>query len=346
MNIKHLIIGFFLLSGTLLTACAKSEEPFTAPIKSPYLIPTKTLTSIPIPTNTLIPSPTPSVTPIPTATTTQIGCPGSPYSIDSINFKMPSDISPEIRDSIIELASGDPITRGYAIMRLGGSGVEATVAIPFLLMQTGDFSRLEWQASGMPTSPAELAIRAIGDIQGECAVKALITVLNSLPMGYRYVVADALGKTMHPDALQPLYELLLDPDSYVRSYAVGSLGWLAVNQVYDQNLTDTLIDIASNIEEDSNNRGLAADYLVQVAKDQTLELLFTLIKDPDSYVRSDAAILMENYKDPAVIEALISLLKDRDDFVKSSAATSLVKLTGQEFSLDYQKWYQWWKDNH
>jgi HEAT repeat protein len=224
-------------------------------------------------------------------------------------------------------------------------------AIPFLVVLSSDDTALQWQ-SGFPTTPGTEAIQAIAEIKGKCAVLALKTILDNGDQITRDHAAQFLGNTLDPDALKILYALLHDADWAVRDNALYSLATLISNQIYDQYTLEKLIEVATNSNEDSEIRFSAARDIGIVAKnqitakDQAIDVLLQLTKDPQPSIRSGVAQILGDFNEPRVIETLISLLQDQDSLVKSYAAYSLANLTGQDFGQDYVKWNEWWKSRH
>lgn len=346
MNTKQQTIPIIvLIVSLLLSGCQAGIAPATStptaipptPTQKPLQIPPATRTPLSDPTTTPEPSPSTIVTP----------CPGSPYSLNSTSYTIPADTSAKLKSLIQQMSDPDPVIRASAATWIEGTGQEAELAIPFLVVLSRDQAKIKWQ-TGYSTTPGTEAINAIAAIKGDCGFLALRTIAEGDDQISRDRAIQILGNTYNPAALKILYDLLHDSNLDVRSNALYSLGALISNQVYDDNSLENLMAVAVNNNENDDIRSMAMKDIGFVginkitARDQAIDVLLLLTKDSEPSIRSGAAQVLSGFNDPIVIDTLIFMLQDQDSLVTFYAADSLAKITGKNFGNNYGMWKAWW----
>ncbi len=73
--------------------------------------------------------------------------------------------------------------------------------------------------------------------------------------------------------------------------------------------------------------------------------LIAALKDPDTQIRGWSAWILGEIKEPRAALPLTDLLKDPHSRVRRITAGALLKITGQPFGEDEEKWRQWLEEN-
>lgn len=146
-------------------------------------------------------------------------------------------------------------------------------------------------ASAKGGYPETAALATIGDVR---AVRELISQLKN-PASDRQKIIDALSKTHHQEAIEPLMALLDDRDMFVRAAAADALGKLEAAQ--------------------------ARPKLQQILADQN---------EKYSPLKWKAAAALVRLKDPSGLEYLRARLKEREPSLKVAAAADMAPWAGME----------------
>ncbi len=186
----------------------------------------------------------------------------------------------------------------------------------------------------------ENAAWALGMIKDIRAIPSLIAALkdkgdeSSL---VRSASAQALGAIKDYQAVEPLIKALRDKDSAVRRRAALALGKISDNKAVEPlilNLKD----------KDVNVRIDTIDAIGMIKNPRGVEPLIEALNDENQVVRKGAVAALGNFKDMRVVEPLIEALKEKE--LRYLAASSLRDITGwKNYTQDYLKWQQWWKQN-
>lgn len=149
------------------------------------------------------------------------------------------------------------------------------------------------------------AIKSLIELGDDRMVEPLISALNDNESKVRLQAAKALGNLGNTSAVTPLINLLNDENTFVIITSAKALGKLG------------------------DKSGIEPTYLA-------------INKVPKNR-RALVAIALGELGDSRAIEYLIPILKGK--WMNSEALELLIKLTGEDFGLDYKKWKNWYKQN-
>jgi HEAT repeat protein len=188
--------------------------------------------------------------------------------------------------------------------------------------------------------------------------------------------AFALGFSKDRAAIAPLATATADPEISVRANAIASLGMLGFEDVpvapFERGLEDPAREIRMSalfglrpLVDETKDHGLLgkiheklADADVNVRnealillrklrrKESVAVLLGKPIRDPDSLVRSNAALTL-GVIGPSALGAnpfLIEMLRDEDTKVVDSAWRALNRINEKDFDRSYPTWRDWYED--
>ena len=200
-------------------------------------------------------------------------------------------------------------------------------------------------AVGYPAEGLPYLIRAAGDDDEYVRERAV----------------QGLGISGSPRAVDPVRRALSDRDAFVRWRAVQAVGRLG-----DKGAVEAMAGCAG--DECWRVRASTFEVLGSIGGDRSGSILVGGLEDPNERVRLAAAAALARNEDRSALPVLLDLLKngytaaveplikavadprnavepDGRDWARWGAIKSLVKLTGQNFGMDAEKWNQWWKDN-
>jgi HEAT repeat protein len=149
-------------------------------------------------------------------------------------------------------------------------------------------------------------------------VKKLIKCLKVDDMDIPGLAAEGLGKLGDPRAVEPLGQILKDPNCTHISQikAVTALG-----EIGGDSAIDCLIDALGF--GPVNVRAAVADLLEKMDNDTILEKLRDKLKHMEWVFRSRSAQLLGQMKDEKAVDPLIKRLKDKNEKVRQAAAEAL-----------------------
>jgi HEAT repeat protein len=185
--------------------------------------------------------------------------------------------------------------------------------------------------------------------QGKAAVLPLMAMLEHRNPAVRVLVADVLGSIADPRALDGLTRALEGRDRRVRLAAIAAIGRLntqaAVARLLealesgDTEFADiaarSLVNAGTAISQhiidllrapNSELRTRAARILGQIREPLALAPLTSALRDTDEWVRAAAALALGNLLDPSATESLIVCLHDVHPSVRAAAADALGQL--------------------
>ncbi len=182
---------------------------------------------------------------------------------------------------------------------------------------------------------AALALAEIGDKQ---AIQPLINGLKDSNDDIRDIAALALGNMQAKEAVAPLIQALTD----------NKLNWratVALGDIGDTRAIEPLTELWQK-NHDMFIRLCAAYGLAKLDRYcKAFGFIIEALRNEDSYIRANAALLLGGTNDKRAIEPLIEALTDEDDAIHSFSAKSLRDLTGQDFDEDYAIWKAWYEKN-
>ncbi|MDH4182848.1 MAG: HEAT repeat domain-containing protein [Nitrospinota bacterium] len=85
--------------------------------------------------------------------------------------------------------------------------------------------------------------------------------------------------------------------------------------------------------------------LMEAKHDNAIYAIIESLEDNDPLVRAEAAKLMNYAGDKRAIRPLVGLISDKSEHVREEAFLALAKITGEDYGMDKEKWFKWWKEN-
>lgn len=161
---------------------------------------------------------------------------------------------------------------------------------------------------------------SIGPLE-EAAVGILLPLLKTGSESTRFAVAQTFEQLQlqDPRIVQPLIDLLKDPNLPVRVTAMQALGNLT-----DERRIDPLL--ATLKAELPQMRAIAVEALGKTGDEKYLSMLLPLLKDPNFEVRLSVITALGRIKSPDSLAPIVSMLKDADTDVRKCAVESLGRL--------------------
>lgn len=189
---------------------------------------------------------------------------------------------------------------------------------------------------------------ALKEIDGTPALQAVTSQLKGAPAVYKQGAASALGRLGGAHAVDSLLELLKDSDNTVRREAASSLGEIGDARALDA-LSSALEDhdkyvgerVVSAIGEIGTPAGVeplkkalinpflrpyAARALGEIRDQRAVDILLTLLNDPNTDVRRYAVASLGKTGGLSVVEAIMNSLKDSVPWVRASAVEALDRI--------------------
>lgn len=247
-----------------------------------------------------------------------------------------------VKEVMQRLASPNAVTRTYAAIELGEKGIKDSSVVQKLIeMVANDNEELTWLSStpqapsGVPfdyTSPAKEAAEALGKIQDQRALMALIRALKTGDYLVRIGAARALRAFESSEAVESLIEALNDNHQQLRSEAAISLGKLGKPQALEP--------LIIALDDEGIYYNIVQNAIGSIARktndSRALELLLAALKKPrmKKDLRGDVLswgnALKSLNTSKALKSSLISFMKDKDIFIRAVAAYSLSEFGTEE----------------
>jgi len=185
------------------------------------------------------------------------------------------------------------------------------------------------------------ALEALKTFTNARAVHYVVeTGLSHSSASVRRNTAVAMGQ--FPDLIEIttplLIKLLGDLKAPVRAGAVRALGELHPDEAYSH-----LAELAD--DRDPEVRVELALALWNFTRDEALTETFKLLRDKVWAVRLAAVRAMHNVRDKRMIPTLIDQLNREGGRLREDIRDLLVKVTGQDFNINAERW-QWWWNNY
>lgn len=195
----------------------------------------------------------------------------------------------------------------------------------------------------------EEAVHSLGILKDQSSVPFLIRILKDEQPRVRREAADALGLLRAQQAVKPLIKLLTDRDWYVRYNAAGALG-----RIGDVTAGPALIEVFNKDSYQEVRYG-AADALGNLKYAPAFELLAAALQQDK---RWRVAWALGEIGDARAIPVLIAALQlkyenDAEEenvtdeqferMIKGNIEEVLLKMTGQCFGQNADKWQKWWE---
>jgi len=180
------------------------------------------------------------------------------------------------------------------------------------------------------------AIRIIEELDNSKSFTPISNAMNDTDVNVRLQAIESLINLDDDRMIEPLIFALNDNESKVRLQAAKALGRLGntsavaplINALNDEN-TFVIINTAYA--------------LGKLGDKSAIEPLYQSINTVPKSRRTLIIIALGELGDSRAIEYLIPIIKG--GYKDTKARELLVKLTGEDFGLDYKKWKKWYKQN-
>ncbi len=283
-------------------------------------------------------------------------------------------INKKITDDLRDLESTDAKTRAWAAYNIGKASGVNYKAVPYLVAILSDTEETTLDryvgnnfVNSFATTPADEAVKALVKI-GKPALDPLIKALDSKNLVVQQKAIKALGLIRENQAIKPLVVKLGVSEPEIRLAAASALGkfrgpWVA----------DALLSALS--DSSAATRASAAYALGYIRDPAAFKPLVKHLADDDVNVQSQVAIAISKYgydaaipvfiealnesnkidkpeliynmgtlRDYRIIETLIPLVEENDKAIRAAAVASLRQISGQIIGADRQQWQRWWKN--
>jgi HEAT repeat protein len=163
------------------------------------------------------------------------------------------------------------------------------------------------------------------------SIPALIIASKSRSALIRRRVVDKLGDLHDRAAIPNLIELLRDPSSRVRYKAIKALRKIGYRYSFREEITTTIPALMPMLKDPNDwVRAQAAVILGDFQVITVVPILITMLADKNERVRNRSADALGKMGDRSVIPALVKLLLDPIDRVRRSAIEALMHLKATE----------------
>jgi|GEM_PF-2366057 len=209
--------------------------------------------------------------------------------------------TPSFSDNLAKLKDKREAVRIAAVKALGRSGDDRAIEPLIEVLKTDEDLLV-----------GEEAVLALGNFRDLRAVRGVLAALGTTN-GNAHEAANKVLKNFGAFAMPPMIEALADLDSDVGRNLIDAFEFIGAPAV------DALIATLSNPQ----TQGGAMQALGRIKNPRAIQPLIALLKDPEAYVRRDAASALGDIGDARAIDAIRPLLKDSDLTVRVSAAYAL-----------------------
>lgn len=164
------------------------------------------------------------------------------------------------------------------------------------------------------------AVEALGEIKTLRAIEPVIdALLRDKDSRVRMNSATALGKIKDIRAIEPLIQALKDNTAGVRCHAAQALG-----EIKDSRAAEPLINaLRNNLKDDYCCQDDIVEALRKIHPSNFIEPSIVALKNKNSRMREEAALILGAIKDPRAVEHLIEALGDKDLNVRYRSAWAL-----------------------
>jgi HEAT repeat protein len=180
------------------------------------------------------------------------------------------------------------------------------------------------------------AIESFGRINNfrENITSDLLPLLNNENSKIRSYVLDVLIQLGNnsSEVINTAISLLSDRDSYISHFAAHRLGRLANNS---QEVLELLLSLAQNQNVQARRLSMSALSYYRYSDDadkKVLNVIFSLLKDPDNNIRGNAIFSLSHREDidiEIIEKVLLPLLQDEDCQVQYNTANALLYRSGK-----------------
>lgn len=251
----------------------------------------------------------------------------------------------EIRLLIRELYSERPGERGEAAYVLGNMGARAKDAVPFFLAMLDDDDYVSmYSLIGVKgaSTPALLAIEALGKIRDERAIDPLVFIMR----GERYqegvtvmqkVSAAALESIGGDRTVKLLLEIVQDKNSEIK---LRSLAARVLGRIKDKSIVEPLIKMLK--DEDPVIKGIVARLLGELGDERAVKPLTYALEDmnPEKDYINPIVLALNTFgwepKDASIKNIYHIIFEDKDELKKNGepAVDALIIILKNERQSD------------
>jgi HEAT repeat protein len=174
---------------------------------------------------------------------------------------------------------------------------------------------------------------ALGDLSDDNARESLRRVCTDTnePTPVRGGAAIGWARLHDEEALEPLLEMLADPDHALRRFAATALGWLG-----DARAIGPLIEALQG-DGQSEVRKQAVVALDKIGDPGAVEALLDAVYDDHPTVRWYAVRALPQFNDTRAIEPLIDALRQGNEDISAAAIAALAEV-GDESAISTLEW--------
>lgn len=175
---------------------------------------------------------------------------------------------------------------------------------------------LKISSSAIRTSVAETFQRLQARNEDPRTVEPLIELLDDPDLPVRVAAMHALSKLTDPRRIPPLLKLIDNSSPHLRTGALEAIGRTGRVE-YLPRIVPALKDPSFEV------RVAATIALSKIKSPDALDPVITMLKDPDTDVRKTAVECLARMQDPRSVKALIFALVDKESVVRHGAANAL-----------------------
>ncbi len=206
---------------------------------------------------------------------------------------------------------------------LGQEGVSTPAVIEILRKKKNRLGVPALLHKAYELGPREKAalFRIINELVTDAHVPDLISRLSGKDLAIRIHLIQILARFDRPDVARAIEQQLQDTNKTIRQTALSAL--LQMEGERDVELICSLLT-----DPDLEVQSKAVDLLVKVKHPDTMKYLVNVLKDENEYARRSAVEVLNEIADPSTIRHLLNAIEDDDWWVRSRASDALATIGG------------------
>jgi serine/threonine-protein kinase len=221
------------------------------------------------------------------------------------------------------LSSANSYDANQLLNLLGDCSVSTPAVIDILQAKKQRLNLPQLLRRVYEVEPREKAalFKIVGEIATEDAVPDLISRMSGKDLAVRVHLIHILSRFNRPDVARALEMQLSDKSKAIRQAALNALGTMGGER--DVQLICSLL-----LDPDIDVQNKAVDLLVRAKHPDTMKHLVDVLKDENEYARRSAVEVLNEVADPKTIKHLLVALEDDDWWVRSRASDALATIGG------------------